>query len=93
MFSKKNKTLDYIAVHPDYRNIGIASRLIVTAMAQYDIGDELSLVTFGDDRPQSDGAKRLYNKFGFTNFKNITVQGVPLTKITAVIPEKALVTE
>ncbi len=93
MFSKKNKTLDFIAVHPDYRNIGIASRLIVTAMAQYDIGDELSIVTFGEDRPQSDGAKRLYNKFGFTNFKNITVQGVPLTKITAVIPEKALVTE
>lgn len=93
IFSKKNKTLDYIAVHPDYRNTGIASRLMVTAMAQFDVGDELSIVTFREDRPQSDGAKRLYNKFGFANPKNIIVQGIPLTKITAVIPEKALVTE
>lgn len=92
-FSKKNKTLDYIAVHPDYRNSGIASRLMVTAMAQFDIGDELSIVTFREDHPQSDGAKRLYNKFGFASPKNITVQGVPLTKLTAVIPEKALATD
>ena len=93
IFSKKNKTLDYIAVSPDYRNAGIASRLMVTAMAQFDIGDELSIVTFRDDPPQSDGAKRLYGKFGFGNPKNIVVQGVPLTKITAIIPDKALTTE
>lgn len=93
IFSKKNKTLDYIAVSSDYRNSGIASRLMVTAMAQFDIGDELSIVTFRDDHPQSDGAKRLYGKFGFGNPKNIVVQGIPLTKITAIIPDKALTTE
>lgn len=91
IFSKKNKTLDYIAVSPDYRHMSIASRLMVTAMAQFDVGDELSIITFRKDQPLSDGARRLYKKFGFGNEKNIVVQGIPLAKITAVIPQKAII--
>lgn len=97
MFSKKNKTLDYIAVSPEYRRTGVASRLMVTAMAQFEIGDELSIITFrnGDTahKSVSDEAKRLYKKFGFVNEKNIVVRGTPLLKITAVIPDKAIVAE
>lgn len=91
IFSKKNKTLDYIAVSPDYRHSGIASRLMVTAMAQFDVGDELSIITFRKEQPLSDGARHLYKKFGFGNEKNIIVQGIPLAKITAVIPKKAII--
>lgn len=93
MFTKKNKTLDYIAVSPEYRNAGIASRLMVTAMAQFEIGDELSIITFRQEHFKSEAARRLYEKFGFGNEKNIVVKGKPLARITAVIPDKAIVAE
>ena len=93
MFSKKNKTIDHIAVSPDYRRIGIASRLMVTAMAQFEVGEELSAVTFRQEHPMSDGVSRMYKKFGFDDEKNIVVRGEPLVKRTAVVPEKAIITE
>ena len=93
MFSKKNKMIDHIAVSPDYRRIGIASRLMVTAMAQFEVGEELSAVTFRQEHPMSDGVSRMYKKFGFDNEKNIVVRGEPLVRRTAVVPEKAIITE
>ena len=93
MFSKKNKMIDHIAVSPDYRRIGIASRLMVTAMAQFEVGEELSAVTFRQEHPMSDGVSRMYKKFGFDNEKNIVVRGEPLVRRTAVVPEKATITE
>lgn len=93
MFSKKNKTIDHIAVSPDYRRIGIASRLMVTAMAQFEVGEELSAVTFRQERLMSDGVSRMYKKFGFGDEKNIVVRGEPLVRRTAVVPEKAIITE
>lgn len=93
MFSKKNKTIDHIAVSPDYRRIGIASRLMVTAMAQFEVGEELSAVTFRQEHLMSDGVSRMYKKFGFDNEKNIVVRGEPLVRRTAVVPEKAIITE
>lgn len=93
MFSKKNKMIDHIAVSPDYRRIGIASRLMVTAMAQFEVGEELSAVTFRQERLMSDGVSRMYKKFGFDNEKNIVVRGKPLVRRTAVVPEKAIITE
>ena len=93
MFSKKNKTIDHIAVLPDYRRIGIASRLMVTAMAQFEVGEELSAVTFRQEHLMSDGVSRMYKKFGFDNEKNIVVRGEPLVRRTTVVPEKAIITE
>ena len=93
MFSKKNKMIDHIAVSPDYRRIGIASRLMVTAMAQFEVGEELSAVTFRQEHLMSDGVSRMYKKFGFDNEKNIVVRGEPLVRRTAVVPEKAIITE
>ena len=82
MFSKKNKTIDHIAVSPDYRRIGIASRLMVTAMAQFEVGEELSAVTFRQEHLMSDGVSRMYKKFGFDDEKNIVVRGEPLVRRT-----------
>ena len=93
MFSKKNKTIDHIVVSPDYRRIGIASRLMVTAMAQFEVGEELSAVTFRQEHLMSDGVSRMYKKFGFDDEKNIVVRGEPLVRRTAVVPEKAIITE
>ena len=93
IFSKKNKTIDHIAVSPDYRRIGIASRLMVTAMAQFEVGEELSAVTFRQEHLMSDVVSRMYKKFGFGEEKNIVVRGEPLVRRTAVVPEKAIITE
>ena len=93
IFSKKNKTIDHIAVSPDYRRIGVASRLMVTAMAQFEVGEELSAVTFRQEHLMSDGVSRMYKKFGFGEEKNIVVRGEPLVRRTAVVPEKAIITE
>ena len=41
----------------------------------------------------SDGVSRMYKKFGFDDEKNIIVRGEPLVKRTAVVPEKAIITE
>ena len=93
MFSKKNKMIDHIAVSPDYRRIGIASRLMVTAMAQFEVGEELSAVTFRQEHLMSGGVSRMYKKFGFDDEKNIVVRGEPLVRRTTVVPEKAIITE
>lgn len=66
---------------------------MVTAMAQFEVGEELSAVTFRQGRLMSDGVSRMYKKFGFGDEKNIVVRGEPLVRRTAVVPEKAIITE
>lgn len=62
-------------------------------MAQFEVGEELSAVTFRREHLMSDGVSRMYKKFGFDNEKNIVVRGEPLARRTAVVPEKAIITE
>ena len=65
LFSKERKELDFLAVHPDFRRRGLASRLIETMAAQFPVRTQLSVTTYCKGDPMDVGATALYKQLGF----------------------------
>ena len=53
-----------LAVHPDYRNQGVATKLIYTVAGCFEPEDEISVVMHGDDE-QAQALKGFYHSCGF----------------------------
>ncbi len=81
LFSKERTELDYLAVHPDYRGIGLASRLIETAAAQFPVGTEISVVTYRDGDASGMAARILYEKLGFIPGEELTFFDYPCQRL------------
>lgn len=65
LYSYKSSCLSCMAVHPDYRRLGIASMLVEKMIDAFPIGSEIGVSTFREGDPLGMGARELYKKFGF----------------------------
>lgn len=61
-FSKSNKELSFLAVHPDYRKNGIAKGLIKKMISLFPAGTELYVITYQENDLQGIAARSLYQK-------------------------------
>ena len=56
-FSREKKALTMLAVHPDCRREGIATRLIYTVAGCFEPEDEISVITFAENDPRGEAAR------------------------------------
>lgn len=80
-FSRTNNRISWFAVSEKYRRKGAGSRLLKAALRQLDAGKEISVVTFCDDYPQGVMARAIYKKYGFTQEKPTTHDGLPRSEM------------
>ena len=89
-FSHERKEIDFLAVAPEYRRIGIATRLLITAMSEFSVGTEISVVTYREGDSLGAEAHRFYQKFGFHNGELLTAFGYPCRRLIGKVPSSVL---
>lgn len=65
LFSTELNMLCHMAVDPDYRRMGIASRMLTLMIAELDRGRDISVITFREGDPKADAPRAVYRSFGF----------------------------
>lgn len=65
LFSRGHNMICCLAVSPEYRRQGIASRLLESALSQLDRSREITVSTFRQEDEKGAAPRALYKKFGF----------------------------
>lgn len=65
LFSRNRNMICCLAVDPEYRKQGIASRLLGKALGEMDGGKEITVSTFRENDEKGIAPRALYRKFGF----------------------------
>jgi ribosomal protein S18 acetylase RimI-like enzyme len=77
LFSTKYNMLCCMAVHPDYRKLGIAKRMINEMMSQLDKSKDIIVDTFRHEDPKGIAPRSLYLSLGFEPMALIENLGYP----------------
>lgn len=85
-FSHERSEIDFLAVHPDFRRRGVASRLLISAMAEFPAGTRLSVISYRSGDPLGAGARRLYQRLGFCEGELLTAFGYPCQRLSVSAP-------
>jgi len=64
-FSPNQNHISWLAVHPDYRNKGVASSLMYKMLEELAGANEIKVKTFRDDDKYGKAARSFYRKHGF----------------------------
>lgn len=75
-FSRTNNRISWFAVSERYRNKGVGTRLLKTALRHLDTTKEISVTTFRDGYLPGAPARAIYSKLGFTDKELITHDGL-----------------
>ncbi|MDC7288228.1 GNAT family N-acetyltransferase [Blautia schinkii] len=81
MCSKREKELAFLAVHPDYRRLGVAKRLIEKMTGWFGSGDVISVITFQEGDPKGIAARACYHACGFADAEKVTVFDYPCQRL------------
>lgn len=82
LFSKEKRELEFIAVHPNYREKGVAKALVKKVIAQFEKGAVITVVTFQKNDPQGVGARHLYSSLGFKEGEELELFSYPCQVFT-----------
>ncbi len=77
LFSTKNNMLCYMAVHPNYRRQGIATKMITEMLTKLDKNRDIIVSTFREDDEKGTAPRAFYKKFGFMEDELIEEFGYP----------------
>ncbi len=80
-FSKDNNEINFLAVHPEYRRMGIAQNLIKKLASLFPKGTQLSVITYREGDLQGIAARKLYESIGFKCGKLLTVFEYPCQRL------------
>lgn len=80
-FSRSEKELLFLAVHPNYRKMGIAQKLIEKVISFFKAGKQVSVITYREDDPLGLVARKLYFSLGFEGDDLLTVFDYPCQKL------------
>lgn len=81
LFSRDEKELAFLAVHPDARKRGTAKRLIAKMTEFFSRGDIVYVVTFREGDPKGIAARACYHACGFVDGEELTVFNYPCQKL------------
>ena len=90
LYSKKRKELDLLAVAPDFRRKGLATRLVETMAACFPAGEEVSVTTFLTGDSMGGGTRQFYQNLGFKDKEKLTVFGYPCQRMVLTVPDGTL---
>ena len=80
LFSRKHNMICCLAVSPQYRRYGIASKLLEKALGELNPNMDISVSTFREDDEKGVAPRALYKKFGFVEDELIEEYGYPNQK-------------
>ena len=80
LFSLDNNTLSFIAVHPDFREKDIASKLIGEMLKNFSQNQKVWVTTYRDGDGKGTAARLLYKKLGFVEDELVEEFGYPCQK-------------
>lgn len=80
LFSTSQNMLCHMAVHPDYRRIGIASKMISEMLKYLDLTRDVEVITFREDDEKGKAARELYMSFGFVPGELVNEMNYPEQK-------------
>lgn len=87
LYSKERKELDLLAVSPEFRQRGLATRLVETMAACFPVGEKVSVTTFRAGNSLGDDTRRFYRSIGFAEIEELTVFGYPCQRMVLTVPE------
>ncbi len=80
-FSYKTRSIDFLAVHPQYRRYGAAKALLDFMMRNLFVGREVSITTFREGDKADTGQRAEYKRLGFAESELITEFGYPAQRL------------
>lgn len=81
LFSKAEKELFFLAVHPYCRKRGVAKGLIMKMKECFTNGDTIRVITFREGDPKGIPARMCYHACGFVDDVELTVFEYPCQKL------------
>lgn len=84
-FSNDCNELVFLAVHPEYRKMGIAQNLIKKMVSLFPTGTQLSVITYREGDLQGLAARKLYQNFGFRCGELLTEFEYPCQRLIYVV--------
>lgn len=80
LFSKGHNMICCLAVSPQYRGFGIASKLLEKALSKLNTDKDITVSTFRENDEKGIAPRALYKKFGFVEDELIEEFGYPNQK-------------
>lgn len=80
LFSKGHNMICCLAVSPQYRRFGIASKLLEKALSKLNTDKDITVSTFRENDEKGIAPRALYKKFGFVEDELIEEFGYPNQK-------------
>jgi GrpB-like predicted nucleotidyltransferase (UPF0157 family)/ribosomal protein S18 acetylase RimI-like enzyme len=80
LFSPKQNCLSYMAVHPNYRRVGIGSKLVDKMLVLLPPDKDVTVTTFCEGDEKGIAPRRLYEKIGFEEAELFTEFGYPVQR-------------
>ena len=77
LFSRNRNMICCLAVSPEHRRTGIASRLLTMALGELDRRRDITVSTFREGDEKGAAPRALYRKFGFTEAELTEEFGYP----------------
>ncbi len=81
-FSRQNNRISWFAVSEEYRQRGVGTKLLKTALRQLDTAKPITVTAFPSSDPDEQAARHLYRKFGFSIEKNVVYNGLLRAQLT-----------
>ena len=85
-FSCQTGSIDFLAVHPQYRHYGVAKAFLDFMMRNLFIGREISITTFREGDKADPGQREEYKRLGFSESELLTEFGYPTQRL--ILPPK-----
>lgn len=80
LFSTKHNMLSCMAVHPNYRRQGIATKMMSEMLTKLDRSKDICVTTFREGDEKGKAPRALYQKFGFVEDELVEEFGYPNQK-------------
>jgi len=88
LFSYQNGSIDFLAVHPCYRQQGLAGDLLARAIAELLEHPQISITTFREGDQADTGHRAAVKALGFAEAELLTEFGYPTQKMILAVEEK-----
>jgi len=85
-FSYQTGSIDFLAVHPQYRHYGVTKAFLDFMMCNLFVGREVSIITFREGDKADTGQRAEYKRLGFAESELLTEFGYPTQRL--VLPPK-----
>ena len=85
-FSCQTESIDFLAVHPQYRHYGVTKAFLDFMMCNLFVGREISITTFREGDKADTGQREEYKRLGFAESELLMEFGYPTQRL--ILPPK-----